>query len=77
MSLEHLGCLGVKCWSLIQFKMENNLKLAVEVMGRFIGSRDVKGYTKETLMKAYGLDEGLADELIVYAWKEWVDAYSD
>ena len=53
------------------------MELAISIMGRFIGSRDAKGYTKETLMKAYGFDEQLADELTESAWKECVEAYSD
>jgi hypothetical protein len=57
--------------------MEDNLKLAVEVMAQYIGSRDTKKYTKETLMKAYGFDGQLADELTESAWIEWVEAYSD
>lgn len=57
--------------------LDDNQKLAVKIMGQYIGSRDVKGYTKETLMKAYGFDEQLADELTESAWKEWVEAYSD
>jgi hypothetical protein len=57
--------------------MEDNLKLAVDVMAQYIGSRDTKKYTKETLMKAYGFDGQLADELTESAWIEWVEAYSD
>ena len=57
--------------------LNDNQKLAVKVMGQYIGSRDAKGYTKETLIKAYGFDGQLADELTQDAWKEWMDAYSD
>ena len=55
--------------------MDDNLKLAVDVMAQFIGSRDTKKYTKETLMKAYGFDAKLAEELTQSAWDEWMDAY--
>lgn len=57
--------------------LDENERLAVKVMGSFIGSRDTKGYTKETLMKTYGFDEQLTDRLVEVAWKEWMDAYSD
>lgn len=57
--------------------LDENERLAVKVMGGFIGSRDTKGYTKETLMNTYGFDGQLADELTQVAWKEWLDAYSD
>ena len=57
--------------------MEDNLKLAVDDMAQYIGSRDTKKYTKETLMKAYGFDGQLADKLTESAWFGWVEAYSD
>lgn len=57
--------------------LDENERLAVKVMGSFIGSRDTKGYTKETLMKTYGFDDQLADELTQVAWEEWMDTYSD
>jgi len=55
--------------------MEDDLKIATEVMGQFLGARDAKGYTKETLMKAYGFDEERAQEVTDKAWDEWVEAY--
>jgi len=55
---------------------DDNLKLAVDVMAQYIGSRDTKKYTKETLMKAYGFDAQLADELTQSAWNEWMEAYT-
>lgn len=57
--------------------LDENERLAVKVMGSFIGSRNTKGYTKETLMKTFGLDEQMSDRLIEVAWKEWMGAYSD
>jgi hypothetical protein len=55
--------------------MEDDLKIAIDIMGQFIGTRDVRGYTKETLMKSYGFDEELTQELTDKAWNEWVEAY--
>jgi hypothetical protein len=56
--------------------MKDDLKIAVDIMAQYIGSRDAKRYTKETLMKSYGFDEPIAEDLTKNAWKEWVEAYS-
>lgn len=54
---------------------DDDLELAYKVMGVFINSKDPKGYTKDTLMATYDIEEELAFELAEAAYREWSEAY--
>jgi hypothetical protein len=54
---------------------EEDKKIALEVMGVFLNSRDPKGYTKETLLSSYKIEESIVDELVSMAYREWSEAY--
>jgi hypothetical protein len=71
------GFRGVKLlkWKEYKKMSDENLELAYKVMGAFINSKDPKGYTKNTLVKTYEIEEELAAELAEAAYREWSEAY--